>query len=113
MRVKAVSKYVRIAPSKARPLARLLRGVSLDEALKITRFSKLKSAGIIGKTLKSAIANVSHNAKTAPEDFRVAEVIVEQGPTMKRFWARSRGMVRPLRRTTSHIRVVLEDGKDQ
>ena len=113
MKIKSMAKYVRVAPSKARPLARRLRGVPLAEALSLTRFSTLKAAAAISKVLKSAVADVTHNHKRAAEDFLVAEVIVEQGPTMKRFWARSRGMVRPVRRQTSHIHVVLDDGRQE
>jgi len=106
-RIQAVAKYVKIAPSKAMPFARLLKGVTVENALKITQFSDKKAAFLIGKALKSALANAENNAKLSADDFRVESVVIEPGPTMKRFWARSRGMVRPVHKRTSHIRVVL------
>ncbi len=107
MKVQAVSKAVRISPSKALPLARLLQGLSITKALTITMFSRTKASGLIRKTLKSAVANVENNAKLSADDFRVESVLVERGPVLKRFWARSRGMVRPVKKATSHIRVIL------
>ncbi|MGI6086445.1 MAG: 50S ribosomal protein L22 [Kiritimatiellia bacterium] len=109
MRIESVAKYVRLAPSKARPFARRLKGVPLEDALSLTRFSTLKAASAIGKVLRTAVADVTNNHKRSAEDFRVVEVIVEQGPYMKRFWSRARGMVRPVRRRTSHIHVILDD----
>ena len=111
MKIKSQAKYVRVAPSKAMPLARKLRGVSLTKALQVTRFSRLKAAAVISEVLKTAVADLNNNHKCAPDDFRVAEVIVEPGPAIKRYWSRSRGMVRPIRRRTSHISVVLDDGR--
>lgn len=111
MRIESVAKYVRVSPSKARPLARKLRGVSLEVALGTTMFSSHKAAAAIGKVLKAAMADVVNNHKRAVEDFHVAEVLVQQGPVIKRFWSRSRGMVRPVRKPMSHIYVVLDDGR--
>lgn len=107
MKVQALSKGVRIAPSKALPLSRLLKGLPVAKALAMTTFGHTKAAALIRKTLKSAVANVENNAKLSADDFRVESVFIEQGPVMKRFWARSRGMVRPVKKATSHIRVVL------
>jgi large subunit ribosomal protein L22 len=107
MKVQALSKAVRISPSKAIPVARLLKGLPIERALTIMTFNRTKAAALIRKTLKSAVANVEHNAKLSAEDFRVESVRVELGPVMKRFWARSRGMVRPVKKATSHIRVIL------
>jgi large subunit ribosomal protein L22 len=107
MKIEASSRFARIAPTKARPLARLLKGLSVADALRATAFSRQKAAFLIGKVLKSAIANAENNAKPSAEDFRVEQVIVEQGPMMRRHWSRSRGMVRPVTKRTSHIRIVL------
>ncbi len=107
MKVEAVSRAVRIAPSKAIPVARKLKGLPIARALALTAFSRAKAAGLIRKTLQSAVANVEHNAKLSAEAFRVDSVRVEPGPAMKRYWSRSRGMARPVRKATSHIRVIL------
>ncbi len=107
MHVEASSRFVRVAPSKVRPVARLLKGLPVADALKATAFGQQKAAGLIGKVLKSAIASVEHTHKLEADAFWVDQVLVEQGPTLKRHWARSRGMARPVARRTSHIRVIL------
>ncbi len=107
MKIIAESKYVRISPSKVVPFARLLKGLSVADALKLTQFSNKKAARLVGKTLKSAIANVENNAKLSADKFRVEHVLVGQGPSSKRYWSRSRGMARPILKRSSHIQVVL------
>lgn len=111
MQVMAVTKHVRISPFKARDLARAIQGRSVTDALKITEFSERKSAFHIGKTLKSAIANAEHNNGVSADELVVEKAWVEQGPTLKRWWPRSRGSASPILKRTSHIRIVLTDGK--
>jgi len=111
MDITAKSRYARISPSKARDLARAIRGKGVGEALRITELSERKGAFLIGKTLKSAIANAENNAKLSADDLVVKEAIVDQGPSLKRYWPRSRGMVSPVLKRTSHIRITLTDGK--
>ncbi|MFO7536046.1 MAG: 50S ribosomal protein L22 [Kiritimatiellia bacterium] len=110
MQVTALTKYVRIAPSKAMDLAKSIQGLPVAEALKVTQFSVRKAAKLIGKTLKSAIANAEHNANLAAEDLKVKEAVVMPGPVFRRFWARSRGSASPVLKRTSHIRITLTDG---
>ncbi|MCF7837014.1 MAG: 50S ribosomal protein L22 [Candidatus Marinimicrobia bacterium] len=109
MEVKAVTKYVRLAPSKARDLARSIQGLGAEAALNLTQHSRRKAAVQLGKTLKSALANAEHNAELAPENMYVKEAVIEPGPTLKRFWPRSRGMVSPIKRRSCHIRVILAE----
>lgn len=109
MKITAVSKYVKLSPLKAVAFVRLLKGLPVAEALKVTKFSNKKAAWLVEKTLKSAIANAENNAKLSADDFHVENVIVERGPSSRRFWCRSRGMPRPITRRTSHIRVILTD----
>lgn len=111
MEIRAVSKFVRLSPSKARDLARAMRGQSVADALKVVAFSKRRAAFHLAKTLKSAIANAENNAKVSAEKLFVRDAIIEQGPTMKRFWPRSRGMVSPVLRRMSHVRITLTDKK--
>lgn len=106
-KVQALSRAVRISPSKVLPLARLLKGLPIAKALTVTTFSCTKAAVLIRKTLKSAVANVENNAKLSADDFWVESVLVERGPVMKRAWARSRGMMRSVKKASSHIRVIL------
>lgn len=112
MRVRAITKYAKLSPIKAMPLARKLVGLQANVALEAVSSHNSKAARLIRKTLASAVANVEKNARRSALDFKVAQLAIEQGPTMRRFWARSRGMARPVRRRTSHIRVELWDGRN-
>ena len=111
MEVCATTKYARISPSKARDLARSIQGQPVADALRMTEFNARKAAGLIGKTLKSAIANAENNANLSAEDLFVKEAVVEEGPMMRRYWYGARGMPKPVRKKMSHIRIVLSDGK--
>ncbi len=109
MEVKAVTKYVRMSPRKARDMARAIQGLPVADALKIAQFSERKAANQLEKTIRSAVANAENNAKLSAEDLKVKQATIGEGPAMKRFWARSRGMVSRIRKRTSHITVVLTD----
>lgn len=112
MEVKAITRSARISPRKMRDLARAIQGLPVAEALKVTQFSERKAAALIGKTIKSAIANAENNAKLSAEALRVKRAQVGEGPAFKRFWPRSRGMVSHIRKRTSHITIVLTDGQE-
>jgi large subunit ribosomal protein L22 len=109
MDVTAITRYARMSPLKARDLAQRVQGLPVSEALKVTEFSERKAAALIGKTLKSAIANAENTAKLSVDKLRVKEAVVEDGPRMRRFWPRSRGMASPILKRMCHIRVVLTD----
>lgn len=113
MDVVARARYVRLSPNKARDLARKVQGLPVGEALRITEFSPRKAAALIGKTLKSAIANADNNDGVSADELRVKEAIIDEGPRMKRYWPRARGGVSPIKKRMCHIRVVLTDGKEE
>jgi large subunit ribosomal protein L22 len=112
MDVRSVTRYVRLSPTKARDLARRLQGLPVAEALRIAALDERKAAGVIGKTLKSAIANAENNASLAAADLRVKTAVIEEGPRLRRFWARARGGASPIRKRTCHVRIVLTDGRE-
>ncbi len=111
MEIQAKTRFIRMSPSKAKDLAKQLRGLPVADALKIVEFSERKAAFHLAKTLKSAIANAENNAKASAEKLYVSEAVVQRGPQMKRFWPRSRGMVSPIIRRMSHIKITLTDVK--
>jgi len=113
MEVHAVTKYVRMSPSKARDLTRAIQGCTVAEAVGLTATNKRKAAFQVAKTLKSAIANAENNANISVDDLFVKEAVIEDGPTMKRYWPRARGMVSPIQRKTCHVRIVLTDEKQR
>ncbi len=98
-----------MASSKGRDLARAVQGKRVAEALRITEFSPRKAAAVLGKTLKSAIANAQHNAGLDVDRLRVKRAVFDEGASMRRFWPRARGSASPIEKQTSHITVVLTD----
>jgi len=109
MEVRSIFKYARISPFKAREVTREIQGLPVAAALDLLAFTPKKAAFLIGKTLKSAIANAENNANLKPDGLVVKEAIVGEGPTLKRIMARARGSASRILKRTSHIRIVLTD----
>jgi large subunit ribosomal protein L22 len=109
MQVTSTYRYARISAFKAREVTREIQGRSASDALDLLTFSPKKAAIMVRKTLKSAIANAENNADLKVDTLLVKEAVVGEGPTFKRFRARARGSASPLRKRTSHIRIVLAD----
>ena len=109
MEVRSIYKYARISPFKVREITREIQGLPASAALDLLAFTPKKAAFLIGKTLKSAIANAENNANLKPEGLVVKEATVGEGPTFKRIMARARGSASRILKRTSHIRIVLSD----
>ena len=101
-------KYVRVAPRKAQIVVDLIRGKQVDEALAILQFTPKAASPIVEKLLNSAIANAENNLEMDRGSLYVAEVYANQGPTLKRYWARSHGRADMIHKRTSHITIVLD-----
>jgi len=112
MQAKAVARYVRIAPRKARVVIDLIRGKSVDEALAILRHTPKAASRIIEKVVSSAAANAEHNNDMDRDSLYVAEAYVDQGPTLKRWHPRQRGRAFPILKRTSHITVVVREREE-
>ena len=109
MQVKSIYKFARISPFKAREVTREIQGLPATEALDVLRYTPKKAALLITKTLKSAIANAENNNSLDPAKLVVQEAVVGEGPTLQRFQPKARGSAGPIRKRTSHIRIVLTD----
>ena len=109
MEVSARLRFVRVAPRKARLVADLIRGKRSEEALTLLTFTKKAAAKIVIKLLKSAVANAMQKKMDADRLF-VKQITVDQGPTMKRFQPRALGRATTIRKRTSHINIVLDEG---
>lgn len=109
MEVKAITKYIRISPYKLRGPVDALKGRSVADALNLLKFMPLKAAGIISKTLGSAVANAEHNNEIDVDDLIIKNIIVDQGPTLKRFRARARGRGARILKRSSHLTVIIEE----
>jgi large subunit ribosomal protein L22 len=109
MEVKSTSKYVRLSAKKARDVAREIQGMPASAASDILNFTPKKAAQLIGKTLKTAIADAEHNFQLDPETLIIKEAVVGIGPALKRFKPRAKGSAGAIRRPTSHIFITLTD----
>lgn len=106
--MKAVARYVRIPPRKARLAVDLVRGKSIDEALKILAQLPNKSARIVQKVIESAVANAVHNDQIDPRWLYVGSAFVDEGPRWKRILPKDRGRAFRILKRTSHITVELD-----
>lgn len=109
MEAKAIAKYVRMSPSKLKPIADLVRGKSLDEALTILKFTPGKGSEIFEKVVLSAAANAENNHEMNRDELYVAEIYANQGPTMKRWRAGARGGASKILKRSSHVGVTLKE----
>ena len=109
MEVRSTYRYAKISAFKAREVTRAIQGLPVSTALDIVAFSPKKAAGLINKTLKSAVANAENNANLRVEGLVVKEATVGEGPTMKRMMTRARGSGSRILKRSSHIRIVLSD----
>jgi len=112
MNVSSIYKYAKISAFKAREVTRAIQGLPVAQALDIVAFSPKKAAGMVSKTLKSAIANAENNANLKVDGLIVKEATVGEGPTMKRLMTRARGSGSRILKRTSHIRIVVTDDVD-
>ncbi|NGX32577.1 MAG: 50S ribosomal protein L22 [Candidatus Anoxychlamydiales bacterium] len=110
---KAITKYVRISPYKARRSADLIRNMCVEDALLQLRYSNLKGSRLLKKTLDSAIANAQNKFDVKKEALEILEVRVDQGPTIKRSKPRNRGGQVPIKKRTSHFTIVLTAKKEK
>jgi len=109
MQVKSIYRNARVSAFKAREVTREIQGLPATDAMDLLSFVPKKAAGLIRKTLASAIANAENNNNLKVANLVVQEAVVGEGPTFKRFQPKARGSAGPIRKRTSHIRIILTD----
>ena len=107
METKAVSRYVRIAPRKARVVVDLVRGKSVAQAREILAFCERAAAETVTKTLNSAVANAEHNNHLRADNLVVKTAFVDEGPTLQRIRPRANGSASRINKRTCHITIVV------
>ncbi|RJQ53563.1 MAG: 50S ribosomal protein L22 [Actinobacteria bacterium] len=112
METKAVAKYIRISPRKARRAVDMIRGRQVEDALTILKFSPLGAARPVAKVVASAAANAEKNLHIKPESLYVSEAFANEGPTLKRFRPRAYGRASRINKRTSHITVVVAEREE-
>jgi large subunit ribosomal protein L22 len=106
--IRAVSKYVRMSPSKIRRVLRQIQGKTYSEALLLLEFMPYASCAPIIKVLRSATANARNNFGMDEKNLVIKSAFADQGPTMKRFRPRAQGRAYRILKSTSHITIVME-----
>ncbi len=112
MESKAIAKFQRVSPRKARLVARNVTGMGVEEALNVLRFTPNKPAGVLLGVMKSALANASQLGGVDVDAMVVKEIVVNEGPAWKRFMPRAQGRATKIKKRTSHITVILAEGQD-
>lgn len=109
MEARAIAKYVRISPLKVNYICAEIRGKQVDEALSMLKFTPKRGAKELYKVLHSAVANAENNLNIDRDNLYVKNAFANDGPTMKRFRPKAKGMAYPILKRSSHIGVVVAE----
>lgn len=109
MEARAIAKYVRISPLKVNFICREITGKQVDEALSILKFTPKKGARILEKVLDSAVANAENNLNLDRDNLYVSSAYANEGPRMKRWRPKAKGMAYPIIKRSSHVGVVVKE----
>jgi large subunit ribosomal protein L22 len=104
---RATAKYVRGSATKARQVLDLIRGLDVQRADDVLRFTEREMGATIRKVLESAVANAEHNDSQGRDELHVAACFADEGPTLRRFRPRARGRATRIRKRTCHITVIV------
>lgn len=111
MEARAITKNIRISTYKVRQVIDLVRGKPVDQALSMLNYMPQKAAREVARTIKSARANAENNFDMDPADLKIKTIYADQGPSLKRYMPRARGRIDGIRKPTTHITVVVDDGQ--
>lgn len=109
MEAKAILRNARISAQKVRLVADQVRGLPVEKAEQLLAFSPKKAAHMVKKVLLSAVANAEHNEGADIDELRVASIMIDEGPTLKRGRARAKGRGTRIMKRTSHITIKVAD----
>jgi large subunit ribosomal protein L22 len=113
METRAVTKFVRSSPRKVRLVVDEIRGKGVEEALNILKFVPKRSAAIIAKTLRTAVANAENTQSVDVDRLYIKTVKVDEGGMLKRFMPRAQGRATRIRKRMSHITIVLDEAEER
>jgi len=109
MEVQAITRNVRMSPQKMREMVRQIQGLPAERAVAVLAVVPRKSARLVAKTLKSAIANAENNKNLKPEALRIKEAVAGRAGIQRRFTPKARGSAGPILKRNCHIKIVLSD----
>ena len=107
--VKAKLRFARVSAQKARLVVDMVRGKDVNEALKILTFTKKKTGYLVKKLLQSAVANATQKQTVDPDNLYVKYIMVDQGPSLKRFTPRAQGRATEIKKKMSHMTIVVDE----
>ena len=110
---RAILRYVRVAPRKARPVIDMIRGQQVPLALAMLKHTPRHAARVVEKILRSAVANAEQKEMGDSDSMWVSKAFVNCGPTYKRFRARSMGRANAIQKRTSHITIIVSGARVQ
>ncbi|MBN1684489.1 MAG: 50S ribosomal protein L22 [Gammaproteobacteria bacterium] len=113
METTATLKYARFPAQKARLVADQIRGLPIEQAVDILKFSKKRAARAIKKVLESAISNAEFNEGADIDELYVSQVVIDKGPTLKRLMTRAKGRADHILKRSCHIKIALCDKKEE
>ena len=108
MQIKVSTKYLKISSKKMQPIARLVAGKEIGKATDQLKFLPKKPARFLLKSLESGLANAQNNFDLQPKDILIKEILVGEGPSQHRWFPRAQGSAAPIKKRTSHLRIILE-----
>jgi len=109
MEVQAITRNVRMSAQKMREVVRQIQGMNALQAQAVLAVVARKSARLVAKTLKSAIANAENNSGLKPEVLRVKEAVAQTATTLRRMMPKARGSAGPILKRNCHVKIVLSD----
>ena len=107
MDVKASGKYMRISPQKVRRIVGAVKGKPVESGMSMLKFMPQKAAGMVEKIVRSAVANADQHPDIDVDALVIKNIIVDEGPMLKRFRPRARGRATRILKRTSHITVIV------
>jgi large subunit ribosomal protein L22 len=109
MEARAVGKYIRVSPQKARLVADVVRGMDVDQAITTLKFMPKKAAAILKQVIESAVANATQDDQVDVDNLFVKKIFIDGGPSLKRIRPRAMGRATGIIKRTSHITVILDE----
>jgi len=111
MAKQAIHRHAHIAPRKARLVMDMIRGRKVDDAMTILQFNKKRASVMIGKVIKSAVANYNEDPEVGQSrnELKISEARVDAGPTAKRFQPKDRGKAYSILKRTSHLIIAVDE----
>ena len=113
MEARAITKFIRVSPRKVRLVVDQIRGKGVEEALNILKFTPKRSAGIVAKTVRTAVANAENTQSVDVDRLFIKQAKVDEAGMWKRFTSRAQGRATRVRKRLSHVTIVLDEAQER